>query len=158
MKIISIAFILSLTIFFSACKQDVPIDLQDEDYLIFGHVFGECVGEECIEIFKLTESQLFEDIVEATPAENRPYDFVELDNELFEKVSDLPAFFPSQLRDSSSMTFGCPDCLHQGGLYIELSEDGEVKRWEIDNAISQTPAFLHEFSEKVKEKIRLINE
>ena len=31
-------------------------------YLIFGHSYGECRGDLCIEIFKLTNSQLFEDV------------------------------------------------------------------------------------------------
>ncbi len=37
------------------------------EYLIFGHFYGECIGEKCVEIYKLNKTQLLEDTQDVYP-------------------------------------------------------------------------------------------
>ena len=66
---------------------DENITLNQDDFLIFGHFYGFCIGESCIETFKLTDNKLFEDTIDDYLGEN--LDFTELDNTTFEEVKDL---------------------------------------------------------------------
>ena len=53
--------------------------LGDQDYLVFGHFYGMCAGEGCVETFKLTDLELFEDTVDDYSGTN--LNFIKLDNE-----------------------------------------------------------------------------
>lgn len=44
---------------FFSCKKDT-IAQSNLDYIIFGHFYGECSGERCIENFKLEKDKIFE--------------------------------------------------------------------------------------------------
>lgn len=139
---------------FSACHSD---DNKEDkgDYLIFGHFYGMCAGEECIEIFKLTENKLFEDSNDDYALTN--FNFHELDQVIFNQVKDLKNDFPEQLLTNDSPIIGCPDCADGGGLFIQLSRDGKLYTWRIDQSKENVPEYLHNFMNTVNEKIRLIN-
>ncbi|MRI01657.1 hypothetical protein GH721_14025 [Kriegella sp. EG-1] len=143
-------------ILISCSNDDDRIEINKQNFLIFGHFYGECAGEGCVETFKLTENKLFEDTVDDYSGKN--LDFVELSAENFEQVKDLKNFFPSQLLNNSENTIGCPDCADGGGLYISYSENGNVRNWRIDQTKDNVPSYLHNFIDKVNEKIRVINE
>jgi len=153
----SIITILALIgIFFTSCSEsDNSVQVNKMDYLIFGHFHGECEGEECIETFKLTDDKLYEDTLDHYNAEN--LEFVELSNEKFQQVKDLINYFPEELKNQKDTTFGCPDCLDQGGIFIQYSENGIVKSWRMEKGLDANLSYLHEFIDKVKEKISLIN-
>ena len=106
----SIKFILfALTVLVNvSCDKDLEIGLIESDFLIFGHFYGECIGEECVETFKLTDEKLFEDTKDIYLGED--FSFIELENALFKQVKDLMDFFPNELLDDETSTFGCPDC------------------------------------------------
>ena len=54
--------VLAFALLLGACNSsDDDANPQDLDYLIFGHFYGECFGENCIEIFKLEADALYED-------------------------------------------------------------------------------------------------
>jgi hypothetical protein len=82
---------------------------------------------------------------------------MELENDKFEKVKNLVDFFPNQLLNKSETVFGCPDCADGGGLFIQYSESGNLKSWRIDQSKNNVPTYLHNFIDKVNEKIGLIN-
>mgnify|MGYP000353067953 CR=1 FL=1 len=148
--------IFSLAILFiSSCNKDNEIELNQTDFLIFGHFYGECIGEECVETFKLTNKKLFEDSNDNYSGTG--FNFIELGNDQFEQVNDLTDYFPNQLLCSTENNFGCPDCADHGGLFIQYSENGNVQSWRIDQSQSSVPDYLHEFMDQVKEKIDLIN-
>ena len=149
--------ILLLGIILIACdKDDMGINLSEQNFLVFGHFYGECAGEWCVETFKLTDAKLFEDTIDDYSGQS--FDFVELDNALYEEVKDLEDFFPSELLDSNESVFGCPDCADGGGLFIQYSENGNVKSWRIDQAKNNVPDYLHSFMDEVNAKIELIND
>ncbi len=137
-------------------KDDDNITINDNDYLVFGHFYGECMGEECVETFKLTSSKLYEDILDDYSGQN--LEFVELTNELFLQVNDLETFFPEQLLDETESVIGCPDCADGGGLYVLYSDNGNLRSWRIDQFQENVPTYLHSFMNKINEKIALINQ
>lgn len=152
-KAISI-FLLSLFVY--GCSSNDEIQLTKGDYLIFGHFYGFCIGESCVETFKLTNEKLYEDSNDNYA--NEPFNFEVLDTTKFEAVKDLIDYFPTKLLSEEESTLGCPDCADAGGLFIEYSRNGTVKSWRIDQIKGNVPSYLHNFMDKVNEKISLINE
>ena len=152
-KILLLIFIIGT---FISCKKDnSKIVIDDKNFLIFGHFYGECFGEGCIETYKLTDKKLFEDTIDDYSGRN--LNFIELSNNKFEEVKDLIEFFPNELLKSDKSIFGCPDCADGGGLFIQYSENGKLKTWRIDQDKKNVPSYLHGFIDKVNDKIRIIN-
>ncbi len=150
-------FFLMISGVLASChKDDFGIELAEQDYLIFGEFYGECVGENCVSIFKLTAEELFEDVLHDYTKQN--FDFVELSEDKFEQVKDLVDFFPNQLLNEEKTILGCPDCADTGGLFIQYSKDGDVKSWSMDKLKMGAPSYLYDFIDKVNEKIALIND
>jgi hypothetical protein len=139
----------------SCINNDDSIEINEQNFLIFGHFYGKCIGEGCVETFKLTDKKLFEDNIDDYIGQN--FEFMELENDKFEKVKNLVDFFPNQLLNKSETVFGCPDCADGGGLFIQYSESGNLKSWRIDQSKNNVPTYLHNFIDKVNEKIGLIN-
>ena len=139
----------------SCNKNDDGIEINEQNFLIFGHFYGECIGEGCVETFKLTDKKLFEDTIDDYSGQN--LEFLELGNDKFEQTKNLVDFFPNQLLNDNESVFGCPDCADGGGLFIQYSDNGNVKSWRIDQDKGNVPNYLHNFMDKVNEKIELIN-
>lgn len=129
------------------------------DYLIFGHYYGMCAGEECVEIFKLEKTELLEDTTDIYPSIATFYQggYRVLPNSKFEKISDLINFFPQELLNQSSGKIGYPDAGDWGGLYVEYNYNGIRKFWLIDRMKYNIPEYLHEFTDKINDKISIIN-
>ena len=137
------------------CTATDNTEINKNDYIIFGHFHGKCVGKSCIENYKLTSDTLYEDL--KNDYSHTEYEFVALNNDTFNQVKNLLDFFPSKLLNEKESVLGCPDCADQGGIYIELSKEGVVKSWRIDSQKEAVPSYLHNFMDKVNEKIVLIN-
>lgn len=142
------------TFLLTACNSDDDA-VEAGDYLIFGHYYGMCGGEECVEIFKLTDSKLFEDTNDNYTLDNLK--FRELNQSTFDKVKDLKEAIPEQLLTDATTVFGCPDCADGGGLYIQLSQNGKLSTWNIDQIKDNVPEYLHDFMDEVNQKIAFIN-
>jgi hypothetical protein len=141
----------------SSCEcDDLPSQgAVDSSVLIFGHFYGECIGENCIETFKLTDSALYEDTLDQY-AGSPPFAFVPMSSELFLQVQDLRDSFPGQLWDETEPILGCPDCADQGGLFIQYENEGETRSWRIDQEQSAVPEYLHAFMDQVNLSIALL--
>lgn len=136
------------------CSSNDTLIIEENDYLIFGHFYGMCVGDGCVVTYKLTDNALYEDV-------NHNYSgtdlsFEELDNQAFEQVNDLKNAIPSKLLSETESVFGCPDCVDQGGLFIAISKNGVLKSWRIDQDKNEVPSYLHNFMDLVNGKIELI--
>lgn len=144
---------------FSSCKKEDEPNNGVPDYLIFGHFYGECVGEGCIEIFCLEPTRLLEDANDNYPNSANYYaaDFYELSTAQYNEVNDLMDFFPDTLLSISDVVIGQPDYADGGGLYIEYNVGSTRDFWLIDQDKNNIPTALHEFVDKVNEKIELIN-
>lgn len=158
MRKIFLTFTGFLICLLSSCKNDLPIELANSDYLIFGHFYGECGGEGCIEVFKLDHNRLLEDQNDKYPTSTDFYegDYVALTQQQFDSVKDLVACFPDALRKDNKRVIGQPDAGDWGGLYIELSYQGSRRFWLIDQAKRNVPTEYHSFIDKVNEKIKLL--
>jgi hypothetical protein len=154
-KICTLALILSLLIIIS-CKNDNEVKINETDYLVFGHFYGECMGETCVETFMLTDEKLYEDEKDNYFGTDQ-FDFRELGQDKFELVKDLIDDFPAELLDDTNDVFGCPDCADQGGLLVILAQNGNVKSWRIDQAKSAVPQYLNDFMDSINVKISLLN-
>ncbi len=156
MRIISIFTFFSIVVSFQSCSTSSV----ETDYLIFGHFYGECVGEGCIEIFKLTDTVLYEDSNDIYPnPANQSYDgnFKALSNEKFVLVRELKNNFPDELLDEKDSVIGQPDAGDWGGLYVEVVENGTKRAWNIDTMKDNVPSKYHTFVDQIQEKIALIN-
>lgn len=147
---------------FTACQKEQAkdntsfLELSESTYLIFGRFNGECFGELCVESFKLTDSMLLEDTLDIYMATN--FAFVPLADSLYEQVADIIDFFPEALLSDSNTTFGCPDCLDQGGIMVQLVIDNDlIGHWRIDRIKTEVPTYLHDFVDEIELKIELIN-
>ena len=146
-----------LIIAISSCNKK---ETNDIDYLIFGHFYGECAGEECVEIFKLSKTNLFEDNTDVYPNELSKIDgnFKELSHNLFTECQSLFNSIPEKLWDEDETTIGIPDAGDWGGIYVEYQKDGEIKFWLLDQMKSNVPDYLHSFIDEINSKIAKINE
>lgn len=150
-----IAVLLIFLTLVASCSKDHDDKINDEDYLIFGHFYGFCIGENCVETFKLTNDAIYEDLNDDYI--NAVFEFELLSNNKFIQVKDLIDFFPTELLEEENDILGCPDCSDGGGLYIEYSKNGIIKSWKIDLFKNNIPDYLHNFMDMVNEKISIIN-
>ena len=166
MKVLTIfPFLLFGFLSFTGCSDQSTDNNSSDDYLIFGRFYGFCVGEECIEIFKITNSQIFEDQNDNYPQQsgegNNFYDgnFNELPNEAFSLANQIQGTFPLDLIAVESGTvFGQPDAADQGGIYVEYKWGDIHKYWVIDNAKNNVPEYLYDFMDEVHRTVGLINQ
>jgi hypothetical protein len=128
-------------------------------YIVFGHFYGYCVGEKCVEIYKLTSENLYEDTNDVYP-QLKAYsaDYQLLDHSLFEKVTSLKGKVPAELLATDSQVFGMPDAGDWGGLYFETTVNGEKKFWLIDKMTSNLPGYLVPFVADIEAAITVINQ
>ena len=152
--------IILILIVATACQtENVNRENISSDYIVFGHFYGECGGEQCVEIYRLTDNSLYEDRKDEYPSHDNVYngDFELLDNSLFEKVKDLRNEIPSDLLTINSTVIGRPDAGDWGGIYFEMKVAGEQRYWLIDKMESNIPESLRPFVEAIENKIQLIN-
>lgn len=149
------------TLLLAACnKNDDEAPEVEVDYLIFGDFYGECVGDACVDIFKLEDGKLFEDSNDNYPGQDDFYnaDFSELSTDLFDQVDGLEDVFPLQLLDESNTVIGMPDAGDWGGLYIEYKSGDTHRFWLLDLMKSNVSEDYHDFIDAVSEKIEIITE
>lgn len=147
-------FSMLVLVMFSSCHSDDDGSENNQDYLIFGHYYGMCEGEHCVDTYKLTSDKLFKDRL-GLYGENE-FEFYQLGNEMFEKIENLKTKFPEKLLQEPSETIGCPDCADGGGLLIQWSKNGELSTWRIDQRQSNVPEYLHEFMDNINAALALL--
>jgi hypothetical protein len=154
MKNLTLLFIAIL--FVAACNND---DGGMEDYLIFGHHFGFCAGEECLEYFRVTGTELVEYEDNCTPGilSSCIPDSKKLSDAKFTFAQNLIANFPDSLFSETATTIGCPDCADQGGLYLEIKQGDVIRFWDLDNDNSSLPTYLRAYADEVRAAIDGIN-
>ncbi len=145
-----------LLVTWSSCNKEE--DQADLDFLVFGSIHGFCIGEQCVEIFRLDNGKLMEDTLDIYPSGEQFYsgDFIELSEDQYQSVKGLLTTFPVQLLEEDKVRFGCADCADQGGYYIEAKMGNLHQFWLMDKDKSQLPGYLHEFIDLVDEKIELL--
>ena len=153
--------IICILLILTSCEHNELVESgSTSDYILFGHFYGFCQGEKCIEIFKLTTTALYEDTNDKYPNQSKPYEgaFQQLDQSLFEKVKDLASKVPQELLATDSGVIGQPDAGDWGGLYFEISVHGKKQYWLMDKMKTNLPDYLRPFAADIESSITLIND
>lgn len=151
---------IAVVLLFASCdKQDEKTELS-ADYMLFGHFYGFCAGEQCIEIFKVSDSELWEDTKDEYPSQQQLYagDYIQLDQNKFELVKSLIEKVPFELTLEKNHVIGAPDASDGGGIYIAIIKDGDVQFWLIDQFDHNIPEYLRPFKDLVNQSIDLISD
>lgn len=143
----------------SCQKSEDQIVKNPEDFLVFGRFYGECRGEQCIEIYRLQDGRLYEDRKDQYVSNESfyPGDFQALDEDAFLQAKDLWDAIPQSIYDEDQIRFGCPDCADQGGIYLEIKTGTFHEFWILDQNKNEVPTYLHEFMDKVNSKIDILS-
>lgn len=160
MEKLSLFGILAISIMtIAGCNCEDPEPTPQGDYFIFGHFYGECMGEECRETFKIQGGKLYEDQLDIYPtgANSNTFSFELLSDAVYQEVADLPGFLPSALLDITNGVIGMPDAGDWGGFYVETTQNGVTRFWMIDTMKGNIPTELHDFTDKVRDAISEIN-
>ena len=148
---------LAAVLVFSHCSDDTLQFSQETDYLIFGHFYGECFGEACVETFKIADGKVFEDTLDRYPSYTNlpnPTSFVQLSNDKYEQVKFITGQIPADLFEENETVIGQPDAGDWGGFYVEINVNGIQRYWLIDKMESNLPAYLHDFTASLDEAIQ----
>jgi hypothetical protein len=142
---------------FSSCSKE---NNEESNFLVFGHFYGECIGEQCVEIFKLTSTDLSEDSKDNYPGQSSFYNanFNPVSNDKFELVKGLADYFPTIFWNENETVIGQPDAGDWGGFYIEIKNSEGHDFWLLDKNKNYAPAEYHAFIDTLNSKIALISD
>lgn len=147
----------------TACHDEKCGDINGEqEYFIFGHFYGKCAGEGCVEMYKLENGRLYEDDLDHYPDFATPIEahWIELSKEKYEGVKDIENEFPNELYDETEHVQGIPDGGDWGGIYVETKFTGDLASksgiWVLDKNESYMPQVYNDFVDKIEVKIALI--
>ncbi|MCC2546879.1 hypothetical protein LJY25_10525 [Hymenobacter sp. BT175] len=148
------AFALVLPACEKDCAKPTPVDT-----MVFGWFHGYCLGESCIDIFRIDKAagQLHEDIKDGYPSPDAAYNGdYQLAKTLgqYQVVAGLPGQVPAQLLSHSNGYIGQPDFTDGGGYYVEIQDNGQRRFWLIDTQKANIPSYLHPFVDELEAKIR----
>ena len=156
--------LICIAITIAACQTDdldteTGITLENNDFLLFGVFAGECTGD-CVDIYRLTAVELMIDTTNSYPFNTGFYagSYQPLSQFKYDAVVDLLEDFPTMLleQDNASV-FGCPDCVDQGGFYVEIRKGVIHKKFYMDTVIGNNPLFLQVFVDRMGDKIDFLN-
>lgn len=160
-------FICVVLFSFVGCKKSNTITntTSDIDYFLFGTFAGFCVGEQCIEIYKLQASKLFEDTADTYPGinQNPTRNYKLLEDSVYQKVKYLQDSIPIEILNDTSRIFGCPDCADGGGTYIRIYlKNGQIKEFMMDRVAfpittSTMPNYASRLSYQIEQAVININ-
>lgn len=154
MKAITPFCFLTVLMAMSSCaKEDLNPSI---DTLIFGHFYGKCSGEQCVETYKLENNILYEDVLDQyAGGDHQNFGFQQLPDNLKKKLPDLSSLLPAQLYKEAS-TIGMPDAGDWGGIYIQVRKQGVSHWWLIDKAEYNLPTWIIPFKQEVENAIELL--
>ena len=157
MRSIPILFVLSSQLV-GGCSEDPVGSLGPDEYVVFGDFYGECLGEGCIDIFKIQDGRVFEDTLDRYPTASRlPHEtaFVEISDDPYEALSQIFSEIPTDLFSEDRTVIGQPDAGDWGGYYLETKLDGQTRYWLIDKMEENLPSDLRPFAMELDEAISL---
>lgn len=162
-----IFFILSITVvIFSgiSCEKECTcVGTGEFEYMIFGHFYGKCGGEGCVEIYKIDGENLYEDSTDVYPNNLAAYagEYYLLPDSKYELVKDILDYFPEELYAEEDTVIGMPDAGDWGGVYVEIKMKNLNSLsgfWLLDQMESNMPQVYNDFVDKINEKIAIINQ
>jgi hypothetical protein len=157
----AVGFALILAVSGTGCSGDSGGSLRPDDYIVFGDFYGECLGESCVDIFKVAKGQVLEDTLDHYPIASRlPHQvaFVQISRDRYQEIVDLIGNIPARLFDEKDTVIGQPDAGDWGGFYLETNISGAVRCWLIDKMDDNLPEYLRGYARKLDEAILIAGE
>ena len=140
---------LLLPLLASTCeKEKTEAALPEIESISFGTAYCFCTTN-CVKSFLIQNQQLFADDMDKCN-DPKQYQTVPMPNDKYLLAKPLIDKFPAYLQSNPNKTIGCPDCLDQGGINIEIKEkNGTVKFWHIDTNVSSQPIEIREYIQQL---------
>lgn len=151
-KIIFATFIIILILSVSCTKEK----LDNIEYFAFGSATDFCLNN-CADFFMIKDGNIYPDDMDHYNGSTLAFKTDALPNEKYNLVKNLIDRFPKYLINKPNKIFGCPDCADQGGIHIEIKENGQIIRWHIDTNISNTPTQIQDYVEDIEAIIEQLN-
>ena len=151
MKIQTVIAIMVL-LFATACNDEDISDLNvnNSDTLTFGVVYGFCFGDECVQLFKLEDDELYKTNFERFVAEEPiNFDGAPLPEADYELANPLRQQFSDALLNTRDTILGIPDAYDQGGIFIQLETDNVSRYWMLDTNIEALPTEVQPYAKQV---------
>lgn len=140
--------IFKLTVIFLLTTSCTKLNLENLDYFAFGNSFGMCQGN-CANFFLIKDKSLYPDDMNYYTGTTLKFKSEVLPDDDYNLAQKLVKNFPDYLINNPDKTFGCPDCADQGGIHIELKENGLMKRWHFDTNISNLPDEIQDYVREI---------
>ena len=151
-------------------RNGTPIEIPELEYFIFGSYAGNCGGD-CAQLYRWIDYVVQSDSV-AIWAPGAPLYFRSVNYGLpgtgnplgtpayghGEAVIELINAFPEALGQTEETVFGCPDCMDQGGYYLELKTASSHRSWAIDTRNEPVPDYLNAYKLKIWETMDLLEQ
>jgi hypothetical protein len=150
--------VLVLAIAGAACSGDVEQLSKAGDYIVFGDFYGECVGAGCVDIYRISDGKVFEDMLDQYPSTSKLPHVVEWEQSPsthYAEIVELIGEIPADLFDETDLVIGQPDAGDWGGFYLETNISGKTRYWLIDKMADNIPKYLRPYTRKLDEAIQL---
>ena len=147
----------------ACCKEDDNHPANNNEFIVFGHFYGECAGEGCIEMYKIEGGKLFEDTLDQYPGTHQVYmgEWIELPIATYNLVKGLRDEVPPALLAEEERVIGQPDAADGGGIYVQVmiaSQSLTEGFWLLDKNENNLNAVYNDFVDKIETRIQLINQ
>jgi len=151
--------LIPLLFLLTACGEDTVSELKGSDSITFGQFFGFCMGEQCIEIYRLTATGLYEDTNDTYPARDKFYEgkFTKMPDDKFKLAAGFENKIPSALLNQNERVIGQPDAGDWGGYYVEVNQNGKREFWIVDKNQLYLPENLKPFAQELGDLITLLS-
>jgi hypothetical protein len=139
----------------SACKKNCGSNttyVPQDNYIKFGHFYGECGGETCMENFIVTDHLLFEDTKDDYPTSTNFYNgnYVIKTNSNIAAINTILNTVPQALLNDNNIVIGQPDAGDWGGDYFEYNKNGIHKFWLLDKQPTAYSNFVRAIDSCIK--------
>lgn len=146
-----LAIIAAIIIAFSSCSKDSNerFDPNSVDHFSFGTAYGMCIGD-CAKFYAIAKQQLFADTIKKYFVEPLGFSSTPMPDAKYQLAKQLLDSFPAYLLNRADTTYGCPDCSDQGGVHLQMKQNGVTRTWHIDNFVQNQPVEIRDYINKVK--------
>ncbi len=143
-----------------SCEKDANCIEKETYFMVFGHFYGECAGEGCVEIYKVANEKLYEETSNQYPGDEfyKFQEFETLSDTKYELVKDLENNVPEELWNETQTVLGIPDGGDWGGAYFEISSTRGHRYILLDQLDANMNAVYNAFVDRINEKIAIINQ
>jgi hypothetical protein len=140
--ILEISFwVFSFILLTVSCKKECGTsEIAPPEYMIIATTHGEC--DDCFGGYKWNKEGIFPDEVRFIGLDSMKFKSVSIEQSRIQKA--YPQFLDliKLTRDCPPKTYGNPNAADGPGFYLEIKENGIIKKWHIDQDPSSTGSII----------------